>query len=561
MKKLFISFFLFFVIQKGISQPWAPLGSNEQTTSPIARTAASSFFTQVSSDGVPYISYIDDAGGDNNLGDFKVHARRFNNGQWEFAGDAISPPFPGSDNFPVALDAKVPYVAYSESFIPVDIQNKLTVKRLSTTGKWDVVGQQGLSDSTATGTAIAADNGKIYVAYQDGAFDSKITVRSFDNSSPANGWQTVGTPGFSNGFVLGINIAIDNGIPYVAYLDFGNNLPSVKKFNGTLWEDVGTNNPSGGKQVVINSLQFDSRHTPYITFVDNTGAGIVRNLNAANAWVTTGNQALATGIENTIISLAILHDIPFVAFGVKENGIAQVHVKSFNAAHNNWTDVGNQPLTASASPVNNVILTTDGNNKLLVVFRNLNGEIYAKTFDVGGVLPVSLTSFYVTRQNNKSLLQWVTAGEQDNKSFEVEYSTDAATFKKIGEVTAKVPANIQRHYSFVHSSPARGINYYRLKQVDKNGNYAYAKIISITFNQEQHSAVTLFPNPAKDVLHVGNLTGGGKEILIRNIEGEIIKRLKTTAESIDINVGDLPTGNYFIHVCGDTIIDTKAFIK
>ena len=281
MKKLYVVFLSLLIIQKGIGQEWTPIGSDEAIRNSITVTGALSFFTRVSSDKVPYISYIDDLPGNNTLGDFKVHAKKFNNGQWELAGDAISPAFPGSDDFPVALDGNIPYVAYSEAFTPVEIQNRLTVKRLNiNTNTWELVGPQGFSDGTVTGTAIATDNGKIYVAYQDGAFDSKITVKFFDNSNPAMGWKTLGTTGFSDGFVLGINIAIDNGIPYVSYIDFTDHIPFVKKFNGTIWEDVGLNNPSDGKQVVPGSLQFDSRHTPYITFVDSVGSGFVRNLNA-----------------------------------------------------------------------------------------------------------------------------------------------------------------------------------------------------------------------------------------------------------------------------------------
>lgn len=561
MKKLYIAFFLFLTIQKAVCQPWVPLGSDEQTSSSLGMTAAPTLFTQVSDDGVPYVSYIDDVGNGNNLGDFKAHAKRFINGQWEFAGDAISPQFPGSDYFPVALDGNVPYIAYNESFFPVEIQNKISVKRLnSNTGKWDVVGQQGLSEGVAGGTAIAADNGKIYVAYNDDAVDGKVTVKFFDNANPANGWKAVGVPGISNGFVLGINLVVDNGIPYIAYLDFGDDSVHIKKFNGTLWEDVGTNNPSGGQRVVVRSLKFNSGNTPYIAFADTTGAAVVRNLNTVNAWVTTGNQPVATGSE-TVISMVIINDIPFVAFGKKENGIIQVNVKRFDAAMNNWPDAGNQPVTASASSVNNVELVTAGNNKLLFVFRELNGGIYAKTFDAGGVLPVSLTAFSVTRQNNRSLLQWATASEQANRLFEIEHGTDAASFKKIGEVTGKGSVNTQQHYSFLHSLPAPGINYYRLKQVDKNGKLTYSKIISITFSQEQQPVITLFPNPVKDVLHVEYLTSGGKEIIIQNAEGKIIKRLKTSAKSLDINTADLSSGAYFISIHEGEIIETRPFIK
>src|SRR5436190_12552769 len=126
MKQLCISLFFALIFQHITGQPWVPLGSNEQAANSIGMTAAATMFTGLSTDGIPYISYIDDVGNGNNLGDFKTHAKRFINGQWEFAGDAISPEFPGSDFFPVALDGTIPYIAYNEAFNPADIRFKLS---------------------------------------------------------------------------------------------------------------------------------------------------------------------------------------------------------------------------------------------------------------------------------------------------------------------------------------------------------------------------------------------------------------------------------------------------
>jgi hypothetical protein len=560
MKHFFFLFFFFSLTNDIISQTWSPLGSNEQISQAISLTAASTFFTQVSNDGIPYVTYIDDVGGGINLGDFKIHTRRFKNGQWEFAGNAISPQFPGSDDFPIALDGDVPYVAYSEALTPVEIQNKLSVKRLNaTTSEWDVVGQLGLSDGPATGSVIVADIGKIYVAYTDNT--GKITVKRFDNANPGNGWQSVGPSGFSIGFILGTLLTIDDGVPYVSYLDFGDNLVHIKKFNGIDWEDVGTNNPGDGQQVVVRSLKFNNEHVPFIVFIDATGAVNVRNLNSAGAWTTVGGQPLAANAEITV-SMALLQDVVFVAFGKKDNNnIRQINVKRFNAANNDWQDVGPQPVSASLSTVNNIALTVAPGNKLLLVFRDFNLGIYAKTFDAASILPVTLTTFTVIQQNNKNLLQWHVENEDDNKLFEVEHSFDAISFTKVGEVAAHLPAGDPHDYIFIHEKPVNGINYYRLKQVDIDGHFAYSKIISIIFNPEQRPLITLFPNPVREVLHTEYATLGKKKIVIRNMEGKIIKHIISSERSLDINVADLPSGTYFLSLYSDKLIDTRSFIK
>ncbi len=555
--------FLFILIaQKGISQPWVPLGTNEQTSNSIVATAAFTFFTAVSPAGVPYVSYIDDATGPHNLGDYNAHAQRFNNGQWELAGDAITPLSPSSDYFPVAFDGDTLYAAYAEALVPANIQRRLTVKKLNTsTNQWEIVGRRGFSDSAVDETAITAANGKIYVAYLDAAADNKITVKYYDNAHPDNDWQTVGAAGLSNGSSAGINLVIDNGIPYIAYFDFTNGGVFVKKFNGAAWENVGTNDPDGVKFIASCSLKFNSRHVPYIAFVDANAVATVSKLNNLNAWERVGGPLAASPLF-TNISLAILKDSLFASFGVHDDaGITQVAVKKYNSGSNTWTNAGNQPVTSSTSSSSGVALATDGISKLFVFYLNFTeGGLFAKTLDAGSLLPVTLTDFNATKVKDATLLQWTTAGKLNNKLFEIEYSSDAKTFTKIGEVAANSNTNIQQHYSFIHSSPAAGINYYRLKQVDKNGNYSYSKTISLVFSPQQ-PLLTVFPNPVQNVLHISYIPAGVKEIVIYNADGKAVKNIQSNERLIDINVTGLSAGAYFISFYGDAISETSRFIK
>jgi Secretion system C-terminal sorting domain len=241
--------------------------------------------------------------------------------------------------------------------------------------------------------------------------------------------------------------------------------------------------------------------------------------------------------------------------------VIQLNVKKFNSPGNDWQDVGNQPVTASPSSINNAALITGPGNKLFLFFRNLNLGIYAKTFEASDILPVTLTEFKVSQQNNQNRLQWHTVSELDNRSFEIEHSTDGTLFTKIGEVAAQLPGTIPHDYSFIHAAPADGINFYRLKQIDINDNFTYSNIISIIFNQQQRSFITFFPNPVKDILHTSYSTDGRKEIIIRNIEGKEMKRVISTARLVDINVSNLPAGAYFISLYGDKLIETRSFVK
>jgi len=102
------------------------------------------------------------------------------------------------------------------------------------------------------------------------------------------------------------------------------------------------------------------------------------------------------------------------------------------------------------------------------------------TLSIATELPVKLTAFYGQKYGNKNVLYWVTASEIDNDRFEVERADSALNWSSIGIVKGMGTTTSQTEYSFIDGLPIQGSNYYRLKQVDIDGQYAYSDIISIT---------------------------------------------------------------------------------
>ncbi|MFD2999890.1 T9SS type A sorting domain-containing protein, partial [Pontibacter toksunensis] len=114
-------------------------------------------------------------------------------------------------------------------------------------------------------------------------------------------------------------------------------------------------------------------------------------------------------------------------------------------------------------------------------------------------LPVELLSFRAAVQGNKALLTWVTASEKDNSHFEVETSLSGVSgFEKVGRVESKTTNSSTRtSYGFTHDmGNASGTRYYRLKQVDLDGTYAYSKVVAVTGRaQGLELQVLVAPNP------------------------------------------------------------------
>jgi hypothetical protein len=137
----------------------------------------------------------------------------------------------------------------------------------------------------------------------------------------------------------------------------------------------------------------------------------------------------------------------------------------------------------------------------------LSGRFYIIFSQNSSSLPVKLISFEGKRnQLNGTDLTWKTASEINSDKFEVERSTDAKTFKTIGSVKASRLSRITKTYTWTDATPAAAnVNYYRLKQYDRDGSYIYSGTIAVSFANDMRSTLTaadikLYPVPVKEQL-------------------------------------------------------------
>jgi hypothetical protein len=134
------------------------------------------------------------------------------------------------------------------------------------------------------------------------------------------------------------------------------------------------------------------------------------------------------------------------------------------------------------------------------------------------ILPISLTSFSGKKiDNNKILIEWSTASEINNDYFTIEHSINANDFNSIGTVFGAGNSNTQLFYQLIDDNPTIETNYYRLKQTDFNGNYAYSNIIAINNNFENYNIVHSNQN-----LLISALKNKKSSINIYDIAGRIV---------------------------------------
>lgn len=94
-------------------------------------------------------------------------------------------------------------------------------------------------------------------------------------------------------------------------------------------------------------------------------------------------------------------------------------------------------------------------------------------------LPVELRSFTARNTGGTVQIVWTTASEKNSASFLVERAGESKEFVAVTSVAAAGSSQTLRSYSAIDQKPLAGNNYYRLKQIDKDGTFAYSPVVSV----------------------------------------------------------------------------------
>ena len=296
---------------------------------------------------------------------------------------------------------------------------------------------------------------------------------------------------------------------------------------------------------VINSADNDLTFGIY-TFTDNSIATPI--LNKFNAGVTvrgimdnfsqtyTPYTTLSTPLGSNLVNYAgtgIYHNKVMIADALKGSSDAQIQTGSFN-----WS--------TSAQTVNdeNILILHDS------VVANMYYQSLCKNIsDNGGTpciaqLPIQWVLFEGRMGfNNVVLLNWQTALEINNDHFEIERSLDGVRFERIGNVKATNFSNGSK-YEFEDKQYNEGTNYYRIKQVDFDGNASFSKIVSV-YNRTVNT-VRIYPNPATDFINI-ELPKGCENLNIYNVYGVSVRSISVKGQSnLLLNLTNLVNGIYWI---------------
>jgi len=184
-------------------------------------------------------------------------------------------------------------------------------------------------------------------------------------------------------------------------------------------------------------------------------------------------------------------------------------------------------------------------------------------------LPIELLLFTGTYNNPEKVnLFWSTASEQNNDYFNIERSVDAINYTAIGAVQGTGNSSTLRNYSFTDNqletlNLKSGTIYYRLKQTDFNGEFKYYGSVAVELKPTD--GIVIYPNPASNVLFVGNIKKGNIpcKITILNLIGEKVYEKAIDSENEkEISLSEFPRGVYMFKFSSEqNVLSRKLVIK
>lgn len=179
-------------------------------------------------------------------------------------------------------------------------------------------------------------------------------------------------------------------------------------------------------------------------------------------------------------------------------------------------------------------------------------------------LPVELLYFDATSTGKNTQLKWATATEIGNSHFEIEHSTDGINFRELAHVEGNGNSVSTIKYDFIHNNPEQGINYYRLKQLDYDGLFEFSPIKAVNFRAEEAESFSIIPSMATTNIAV-KLFGIEQQDVNLYIFNSMGRKLRSEnfkgLNSLDLNIEELPVGNYYMQVRFGERILVQRFVK
>ena len=300
---------------------------------------------------------------------------------------------------------------------------------------------------------------------------------------------------------------------------------------------AGTGSSFGGLGVTL---------TPAAGSAALPGSTLVRRVTGSPATGVGSSVGIARYFDiNPAVDAGLNVTLVFNYFERELNGIPEANLRLFKSdagATGPWAAVPGATYDASGNTV------TKTNIASLSIWTLGNSA---------APLPVELTSFTATAEGPAARLRWATASERNSAYFGIERSLDGQTFAPIGQRPGQGSKASPTAYTYLDDllpvSALAHLRYYRLRQVDLDGTFAYSPVRVVQGAGAPAGSLLLWPNPARTAVQVSGLPAATPVQVL-----DALGRLVATATTDATGAGQLvlppglATGVYVVRGAGQT---------
>lgn len=390
------------------------------------------------------------------------------------------------------------------------------------------------------GTITVAANGRFSFT---GSANSNIS----GSQQPAFNEMEIAKTG-TNKLILQRAINVNGKIVFTSGLiDLNNN--NINLGNAAFLETENENSRviggNGGQLIFITSLNAPSSANPanlgaIITSSQNLGTvTISRGHKSQTNLFTQGSSVLRYYDINPTNNTGLNATLRFQYFDGELNGLTENSLlfwKSLNTTA--WTQQG---FTSRDVAANYVEITA------------VNDFSRWTLSSPGNALPVTGLSLSGRWRNNASYLSWTTLAEYNNNYFDVERKyTNENDFIPVGRKnSAHADGNSQTHTAYnwidITAVANKGVIQYRLKQMDRNGQFKYSNTIVIKPNAADVFIETIYPTIAvKNSLYIqtGNINVKNMQVQVFDMQGRLYLNKQMDYQSQWLPLPELSAGMY-----------------
>jgi len=178
-----------------------------------------------------------------------------------------------------------------------------------------------------------------------------------------------------------------------------------------------------------------------------------------------------------------------------------------------------------------------------------------------GVLPLYFLSAAALYENNNVLVSWEISTVSDVQAYLVERSFDGVGFLALTTITPAGGGTNEYHYTDAPPDNNARIIYYRIRVIDRTGNYRFSQTLSV-IPSSRTTAPAIIPNPVTTSATLSFISARNSTVSVRlcNISGRVIWNRQYSATPgrntvmLD-HLQELPNGIYVLELYNGATFD------